>query len=139
MALNIDTKIEGQTICVSKNDMRNLRKFSVDHLKVSKLGLLLRPFTQSRKGMSLKFTGELCIITMNNVVKFEKKSTWGIWQILTQALGNLKHLDFIELPLTKVYSVWAWKVKSIYFTWHSILIQRLKDKRFVLPKMTWGT
>ena len=75
MALNIDTKIEVQTICVSKNDMRNLRKFSVDHLKVSKLGLLLRPFTQSRKCMSLKFTGELCIITMNNVVKFEKKST----------------------------------------------------------------
>ena len=45
-------------------------------MKVSKLGLLLGPFIQSRKCiMSLKFTGELCVITMKNDAKFEEELT----------------------------------------------------------------
>ena len=35
-------------------------KFSPEHTKVSKLRLLLGPFIQSRKCMSIKFRGELC-------------------------------------------------------------------------------
>ena len=50
-------------------------KFSTEKTKVSKLGLLLGPFIQSRKCMSLKFTGELCVMTMNNDAKFEKELT----------------------------------------------------------------
>ena len=50
-------------------------KFSPKKTKVSKLGLLLGPFIQSRKCMSLKFTGELCVMTMNNDAKFEKELT----------------------------------------------------------------
>ena len=37
------------------------------------------------------------------------KSTWGIWQILTRALKNLKNLHFNGLLLNKVYNVWAKK------------------------------
>ena len=50
-------------------------KFSPEHLKVSKLGLWWDPFIQSRKCMSLKFTGELCVMTMKNDAKFEEELT----------------------------------------------------------------
>ena len=49
--------------------------FSPEHSKVSKRGLWLDSLTQSRKCMSLKFTGELCIIAMKNDVKFEEELT----------------------------------------------------------------
>ena len=51
------------------------RKFSLEHLKVSKLGLWWDPFIQSRKGMSLKSTEELCVMTMKNDLKFEEELT----------------------------------------------------------------
>ena len=38
-------------------------KFSPEHRKFSKLGLSLDPFIQSRKCMSLKLRGELCVMT----------------------------------------------------------------------------
>ena len=50
-------------------------KFSPEHLKISKLGLWWDPFIQSRKCMSLKFTEELCIMTMKNDGKFEEELT----------------------------------------------------------------
>ena len=31
------------------------------------------PFIQSRKYMSLKFTGEICVMTMKNDAKFEQE------------------------------------------------------------------
>ena len=34
------------------------------------------PFIQSRKGMALKFTEELCVMTMKNNAKFEKELTY---------------------------------------------------------------
>ena len=39
-------------------------KFSPEHRKFSKLGLSLDPFIQSRKCMSLKLRGELCVMTV---------------------------------------------------------------------------
>ena len=51
-------------------------KFSPEHLKVSKLGLWWDPFNQSRKGMTLKFTEELCVMTMKNNAKFEEELTF---------------------------------------------------------------
>ena len=39
--------------------------------KVYKLGLLLGPFVHNRKYMSLKFTGELRVVTMRNDEKFD--------------------------------------------------------------------
>ena len=49
-------------------------KFSPEHTKFSKLGLSFNPFTQSRKCMSLKHRGELCVTTMKNA-KFEIELT----------------------------------------------------------------
>ena len=48
-------------------------EFSPVHTKVSKLGLSLGSFMQSRKYMSLKLTGELCVTTMKNDSKFRKE------------------------------------------------------------------
>ena len=50
-------------------------KFSPEHLKVSKLRLWWDPFVQSRKGMTLKFTEELCVMTMKNNAKFKEELT----------------------------------------------------------------
>ena len=50
-------------------------KFLPKHSKVSKLGLWWDPFIQSRKCMSLKFTGEFCVMTMKNDAKFEEELT----------------------------------------------------------------
>ena len=50
-------------------------KFSPEHKKFSKLGLSLNPFIQSRKCMSLKLKGELCVMTMKNDAKFEIELT----------------------------------------------------------------
>ena len=50
-------------------------KFSPEHLKVSKVGLWLESFIQSRKIMTWKFTEELCVMTMNNDAKCEEEMT----------------------------------------------------------------
>ena len=65
------------------------------------------------------------------------KLTWGIWQILTQALENLKNVHFNGLFLIKVYNVWAKEVQRSYIWWHWRLMQILKEHWFVLSKMTW--
>ena len=46
-----------------------------EHLKVSKLRLWWDPFIQNRKCMILKFTWELCVMTMKNHAKFEAELT----------------------------------------------------------------
>ena len=48
-------------------------KFSPEHLKGSKLKHWWGPFVQSRKGMTLEFTEELCVMTMKNNAKFEEE------------------------------------------------------------------
>ena len=65
------------------------------------------------------------------------KLTWRIWQILTQALENLKDLQFNGLLLTKVNNVWAKKVQRSYVWRHWKLMQNSKENWVVLPKMTW--
>ena len=42
-------------------------------LKVSTLGLWWDPFVESRKGMTLKFTKQLCVMAMKNNAKFEEE------------------------------------------------------------------
>ena len=42
---------------------------------MSKLGLSLDPFVQSRKCMSLKFLEELCVMTMKDDTKIEEELT----------------------------------------------------------------
>ena len=61
--------------------------------------------------MSLKFTGELCVMAMNNDVKFEEELTCQFKtdmrdvMNLTRALKNLKHLHFNGMFLSKIYNV----------------------------------
>ena len=50
-------------------------KCSPEHTKFSKLVLLLDPFIQSRKCMSLKLKGESCVMTMRNDAEFEIELT----------------------------------------------------------------
>ena len=95
MTLTSDANFEEKLTCGSENDMRNLAKFSLEHLKVSKLGLCWDPFVQSRKSMSLKFTKELCVMTVKNDTKIEKKLTCRSkidMKNLTRALESLKNL-----------------------------------------------
>ena len=59
--------------------------------------------------MSLKLTGELCVMIMKNDSKSEKKLSFQFKVdmrnlTLTQALQNLKPLHFNGLLLTKVYN-----------------------------------
>ena len=50
-------------------------KFSPEHLKVSELRLWWDPFVQSRKGITLKFTEELCVMAMKNNARFKEELT----------------------------------------------------------------
>ena len=69
-------------------------KFSPEHTKFSKLGHSLDPFIQSRKCMSLKLTGELCVMTMKNDEKFEIELTY-------QFIINMKNLTNFDLNTRK--------------------------------------
>ena len=117
-------------------------QLSPELLKVSKVGFQWDPLIQSRKCTSLKFTEELCIMTMMQNLKRNwlvvSKLTWRIWRILTRALKSHKNLQLNGLFLNKVYSVWAKKVGRSYVWWHWILMQNLKENWLVLSKTTWG-
>ena len=59
MILESVAKFKKNPTCALENAIRNLANFC--HTKVAKLGLLLGPFIQSRKCMSLKFKwGVMC-------------------------------------------------------------------------------
>ena len=55
-------------------------KFSTRALESVKIGTLIShkigTFVQSRKGMTLKFTEKLCVMTMKNNAKFEEELTF---------------------------------------------------------------
>ena len=53
--------------------MRNIHQST---RKVSKLGLWSDPFIQSRKYMSLKIAGEICVMIVENDAKFEEELTY---------------------------------------------------------------
>ena len=76
MMVEIDSKFEGRMTCSFGKWHEELRKFSPEHTKVSKLGHLLGPFMHSRKCMSLKFTRVLCVMAVKNDTKFEKGLTF---------------------------------------------------------------
>ena len=63
-------------------------------MKISKLGLLLGSFIQSRKFMNLKFTGELCVMTMKNDAKFVEELT-------CQFKTDMKNLTNFDLSIRK--------------------------------------
>ena len=106
-------------LCFRKMTWGILQIFTRARSKVWKFGLLLGPFIQNKKCMSLKFTEELCIMKMKTMQKLKwtflpnSKLTWRIWWFLTWALENLKNVYFNGLLLTKVYNIWAEKGKEV--------------------------
>ena len=75
MVLKNDAKSEEKLTCAFKNDMRNLAIFT-RALESLKIGILWYIFIQSIKYMTLKFTGELCVMTMKNDGKFKQELTF---------------------------------------------------------------
>ena len=88
-------------------------KFLRQHSKVSKVELWLGPFIQSRKRMSLKFTEELCVMTMNNDTKFDE-------------------------GLAGPFKIYMRNLVSFYVSWHSKVMQNVKKKWLALSKVRWG-
>ena len=77
-------------------------KFSPEHLKVSKLGLWWDSFVQSWKCMSLRFTGELCVMRMKNGAKIEEELTS---QFKTD-MSNLTNFDSSTQKCTLMGCLW---------------------------------
>ena len=105
------------------------------------MGLLLGRFIQSRKSKSLKFTGELCVMTVKKDAKYEEKLTCQ-FKIDMRNLTNFdpsiqKTQKFNELLWTKFITFELKKVQRSYFWWHWRLMQNLKENWLVLSKMTW--
>ena len=106
-------------------------KCSPEHSKVSQLELWWGLFVQSRKCMTLKFTEELCVMTMKNDTKLKRnwlavlKLTWGTSQILTWALDQNWLLTGSLWP-KYIYIIWATKVQRSYLSWHWRDMQILK-------------
>ena len=75
MALNIDATFEGKLTCAFKSDLKNLANFHQSMFESLKIGTWWDPFIQSKKCMTSKFTGELCVMTMKNDTKFQEELT----------------------------------------------------------------
>ena len=76
MALKIDAKFEGKLTCAFKNDMRNLANFHLSTFESVQSGTFIGSFYAKQKMYtSLKFTGELCVMTMKNDAKFREELT----------------------------------------------------------------
>ena len=73
MALKINATLHRKLTCTFKNDIRNLGNFHQNTGKSKKFGLWWDPFIQSKKCMSLKLTGEFCVVPMKNEAKFEEE------------------------------------------------------------------
>ena len=121
-------------------------KFSPEHLKVSKVGLLWDSLFQSIKIMSLKFTEELSIMIMKNDAKFKRN-----WLVILKLARHFMNFDpsILYLKVSKLFilmcSFWAMyllfelkKVRRSYLSWHWRGIQNLERNRLVFSKLTWG-
>ena len=93
-------------------------KLSREHLKVSKLVLWWDSFIQSRKCISLKFTGEFFVMTMKKRCKIGRR--------IDLSFQNW-HVRFNGLFLIKVYNATAKKLQKSYIWWHWRLMQNLKE------------
>ena len=72
--LESDANHEEKVTSALENDMKNLANFHQSSQK-SQIWDFYWVFYPKQKIMSLKFTGELCVTTMKNDVKFEEKFT----------------------------------------------------------------
>ena len=82
-------KFWGKTDLWFEKRHEKFSKYLPEHLKVLKLGFWWDPFVQSRKGETLKFTEELCVMTIKNNAKFEEELTCRF----KTAMMNLTNFD----------------------------------------------
>ena len=75
MIMNNDAKFEEESTSSFKTDMMNLADFDSSTQKSKQLGLWWDPFIQSKKCMNLKFTEQLCVMTIKNDAKIEEEMT----------------------------------------------------------------
>ena len=99
-----------------QNWHEEFNKFWPKHSKISNIYTLIDWFWPKYLMFQLKkYRGVMFDCTQDWYKVWRKtglcfqKLTWGIWQIFTRALENLKNLHFNRLLLTKVYNVWAKK------------------------------
>ena len=83
-------------------------RFSPEHFKVSKLGLRCDPFVEGRKGLTLKFTEDLCAMTMKNNSKCEEELTCHF----KTDMRNLTKFDSNARKCKKNVKVYVWAKKS---------------------------
>ena len=108
-------------------------------LESLKIETLWEHLIQSRKSMSLKFTEEVCVMTMKN---YEEKLTCRFkidmrnLTNLTRALESLRNFHLNALLLNKVYIAWAKKVQRGYLSWYWREIQSLERNQLVVSKLT---
>ena len=72
MHLRLIQSLKENWLVLPKTEMKNLANFHQSTFESLKLGLWWDPFIQSRKCMSLKFTGEFSVMAMKNDAKFEE-------------------------------------------------------------------
>ena len=111
MELNIYATYEQKLNCTFKNDFSNLANFHQSMFRSLKIGTLIGSFYRKWKMYELKLYRRVSchdmMLKRNSLII--SKLIWGICQILTQALENLKNLPFNGILLNKVYNVWALK------------------------------
>ena len=98
MTLESDVKFEGKLTFAFKNDMRNLRNFHQSTWKSQNWdfdGILLSKvenvWAENLQGSYVSWQWRMMQKLKRNWL-VSSKLTWGIWQILTRALKNLKNL-----------------------------------------------
>ena len=102
MVLKNDATLEGNLTYAFKNDMRNLANVHQSMFKSLKIQTLIH-FTQSRKCISFKFTGEFRFKTMKNDAKIVKELTC----LFTIDRRNLMNFDPSTQKSQKFALYWA--------------------------------
>ena len=117
--------------------------FSCEQSKVRKFALWLDPFAQSTRIFRWKSTEELCLMTLKNEAKFEKKlilsSTNDMRKLVNfnASSGKSGNLPFDVFFYSISYKVSPCKVQKNYLSWHWKIIQTLQKKWIFIWKMTW--
>ena len=121
-------------------------EFCPEHSKISNIYTLMDWFWPKYIMFQLKrYRGVMFDCTQDWYKVWRKtglcfqKLTWGIWQIFTRALENLKNLHFNRLLLTQVNNVWAKKkYRGVMFDGTKYWCNIWRKNWLVLWNVTWG-
>ena len=120
MSLKSDAIFEEKLTRRLENDMRNMANF---HQGTWKLWLWWDPLIQSRKCMSLKFSEELCVMTMKNDAKFKE-------ELNNRFKIDMRNLTNCDLSTWKSWCK-MWRKTDLYMR-NLANFHRLKNSNFIL-------